>query len=548
MALSISFLILGFVFAAEIVGICRKSYSFEKDSAGERIKHLLFPAAMLLLYIFRKITERFPARSSRDRMLYYENRSGKGEAGLYEERGDKKETKVYECAERKENTAYYEKIYTGEDIGRIKDQCEAGIVSAMLGVLFAASALTLLLHVSGYDKTEYLDSIKRPEQGIEEVEMTAIYDEDSFDLELQVSEVYPKQQQQLQRISETEEHLADYILGRNESLACVKTDLNLRETYTDKSVTVDWSSSDSELVRNDGTVKNQELISDKRVALTATLTCYEEARTVNFTVIVKPASEESAKKAFLIKNLEELMENTQTEEIIPLPDTAAGQDLKFIKKKKESGGKILLLGVVTALLMLPLWYENKRNRLHDRETELMCDYPEVLSKFAILLEAGLVPRAAFERIAGDYEKRSATQKNSGNAQKKRKIKEGSSGENRRKRAIVCMKGKRYVYEEMLRTRNEIRLGKAEAEAYEAFGRRCGNIFYIRFGALLAQNVKKGSRSLVPQLHKEVSESFSERQQAVRKRGEEASMKLLLPMMGMFALVLAIILVPAFLSV
>lgn len=577
MVLIVSSLLFGFILAAEIIGICRKSNTFEKDSSRERITHLLFPAAMLLLYLFRKITDRFGVWKFAESKRSSEGGRGKEQKVFLRKQENKDDTEKDNYPAGKKETGYYEKIYVGEDAGQIKKQCEAEVLSAMLGVLFAVSAVILLLHVSGYYEPEYQSSIKRPEQGTEEVKLTAVYGEECYDLNLKVDEVYPERQQMLKRLSETEEMLAVYMLGSNESLNSVTTDLNLRETYSDKSVTINWSSSDSELVRNDGTVKNEALLLEKEVELTAVLTCYEEVRTVNFTVTVKPVSKESAQKNLLVKNLEELLEETKKEEIVYLPETIEGQDLKFIKTKEDMSGKILLLGIVAALLILPLWYENKRNKLNDRRAELLYDYPEVLSKFAMLLESGLVIRAAFERIAEDYEKRRGVRNNSARKQgnqnteennrknkreaKKRaaknkaeKVKEAKDKaakdkavKRKSKELLVGTKGKRYVYEEMLRTYNEIKLGRAETEAYEAFGRRCGDIYYIRFSALLSQNVKKGSGNLIPQLHKEVSESLIERQQAIRKRGEETSMKLLLPMTGMFALVLAIILVPAFLS-
>ena len=108
--------------------------------------------------------------------------------------------------------------------------------------------------------------------------------------------------------------------------------------------------------------------------------------------------------------------------------------------------------------------------------------------------------------------------------------------------------RRYVYEEMIRTRNEMALGVSETEAYENFGRRCKNMYYIRLASLLCRNVKKGAESIIPALRQEINEAARERQARIRKKGEETGMKLLLPMAGMFALILAVILVPAFMTI
>ena len=71
---------------------------------------------------------------------------------------------------------------------------------------------------------------------------------------------------------------------------------------------------------------------------------------------------------------------------------------------------------------------------------------------------------------------------------------------------------------------------------------------MRLGALLSQNLRKGTKGLNDQLRMESLQSFEERKARARKSGEEAGTKLLLPMFLMLAEVLVIVVVPAFLSV
>ena len=116
---------------------------------------------------------------------------------------------------------------------------------------------------------------------------------------------------------------------------------------------------------------------------------------------------------------------------------------------------------------------------------------------------------------------------------------------------VCHKemwGERYVYEEMRRTCHEMESGITEAESYERFGRRCGVQIYIRLGALLSQNLRKGNRGLTELLRLESVQAFEERKARAKRLGEEAGTRLLLPMFLMLAVVLVIVIVPAFLSV
>ena len=97
------------------------------------------------------------------------------------------------------------------------------------------------------------------------------------------------------------------------------------------------------------------------------------------------------------------------------------------------------------------------------------------------------------------------------------------------------------------TLREMNSGVPEAGAYENFGRRCSLPAYIKLGSLLSQNLKKGSKGLNALLEHEAVLSMEQHKMAVRKLGEKASVKMLLPMILMFGVVLIILMVPAFLS-
>ena len=66
-------------------------------------------------------------------------------------------------------------------------------------------------------------------------------------------------------------------------------------------------------------------------------------------------------------------------------------------------------------------------------------------------------------------------------------------------------------------------------------------------SVLVQNLTKGSAGVLPLLRKEAAEAFCDRREQAKQRGEEAGTKLLLPMAGILIIILAMILVPAFLS-
>ena len=131
----------------------------------------------------------------------------------------------------------------------------------------------------------------------------------------------------------------------------------------------------------------------------------------------------------------------------------------------------------------------------------------------------MTSRGAWEKICNDYTR----------------LKEGQKDKH---------KGTKYAYEEMLKAAAQMNLGKAESEAYEEFANRCRVQAYQRLGSLLSKNLRRGSREITGLLQAEAENAMEDRRQHVRQRGEEIGTKLLLPMFGMFGIVVAIVVVPA----
>ena len=96
--------------------------------------------------------------------------------------------------------------------------------------------------------------------------------------------------------------------------------------------------------------------------------------------------------------------------------------------------------------------------------------------------------------------------------------------------------------------NELKNGRPESECYEAFGRRCESPVYRKFGMLLSQNLRKGTKGLKNLLQREAQEAFEERKNMAKKLGEEAGTKLMIPLFLMLAVVFVIVTVPAFLTI
>lgn len=90
-------------------------------------------------------------------------------------------------------------------------------------------------------------------------------------------------------------------------------------------------------------------------------------------------------------------------------------------------------------------------------------------------------------------------------------------------------------------------GDAGGFAYVRFGKRCGLRCYTRFSGILESSLRTGGSSLRSLLEPEMEEAFKIQADLARRKGEEASTKLLLPMFGMLGIVMVMVTAPAFFS-
>lgn len=199
-----------------------------------------------------------------------------------------------------------------------------------------------------------------------------------------------------------------------------------------------------------------------------------------------------------------------------LPDEWNGKHLEWEQPKDKTGNLLSALGLAAAVAAVIAKKREEQNAQIKRREQMLMDYPGLIMKFTLLVQAGLTARKAFQKIALDYGKREDGKK-------------------------------REAYEEIRVACYEMDSGISEAEAYRRFGERCGQVKYKTLSTLLIQNIQKGSRYLADLLEKESVEAWEERKRKARVLGDTAATKLLLPMVLMLLVVMAVIMLPACLS-
>lgn len=172
-------------------------------------------------------------------------------------------------------------------------------------------------------------------------------------------------------------------------------------------------------------------------------------------------------------------------------------------------GSILIYLVVVAGAGVAYYYygTTTKDKIKKRSDKLISDFSDVVSKLALLVNAGMILREAWEKAA--YSKEGV------------------------------------LYDEMRRSVLEMQNGKAEVDALFTFGQRCMMPEIKKFASTLIQGLVKGNSDLAPMLTQQSKEVWELKKQMVHRRGELASNKLLLPMCLTFVGILIMVIVPVF---
>ena len=199
-----------------------------------------------------------------------------------------------------------------------------------------------------------------------------------------------------------------------------------------------------------------------------------------------------------------------------LPDSIEGHKLHFREKRDQSYLLLPLLGLFSAVLLYLRESLRLRERAKKRELSLLLDYSDLVSKLLLYLGAGLSLRNAFEKISEHYEA----------------LPREDPGKER------ALPGE-------LRTMLlQLKSNVSESEAYRSFARRISLKPYARLIALIEQKRRNGSRNLREALKLEMEDAFECRKNTAKRLGEEASTKLLLPLLLQLGIILLLILFPA----
>lgn len=171
--------------------------------------------------------------------------------------------------------------------------------------------------------------------------------------------------------------------------------------------------------------------------------------------------------------------------------------------------EIMILVILIGFGTLAYYYVSTipEETVKKRTGAILDEFADVVSKLALLVNAGMILREAWEMIAYSAE-----------------------GE---------------LYDEMRLVCENINNGMSEIDAYTEFGTRCTAPEIKKFTSTIIQGVVKGNKELVEMIKMQSREMWNSKQHRVRQQGEKAASKLLIPTCIMFVGVLIMIIVPIF---
>lgn len=171
--------------------------------------------------------------------------------------------------------------------------------------------------------------------------------------------------------------------------------------------------------------------------------------------------------------------------------------------------EIVFITVIAVAVLVYYFDYSTVNHVDERHDELLRDLSAVLSKLVLLVNAGMILKDAWTKVA--------------------------------------YTGDRLLYQEMKIVVEDMENGISLRESFHEFGLRCNVKEINKFVAVLEQNQEKGSGELAKSLRELSDESWNEKKQRTIQQGTLADTKLLIPTGIIFMGILLVIIIPLFIN-
>ena len=422
-------------------------------------------------------------------------------------------------------------LYPGKDadrrirmLGKDKAVWFAGILSVAAIISFPVFIMdhrSLSEPVTGLDRNEY-------GEGGRTVSLKAVT-EDGHDekISVVVNEREYSDEEIEQFSVKLDDELWTDILGDNTDSEHIMYDLDLPKRIDGFPFEISWKTDDPLTMGSRGkiNVKNLQAKDPDDEGLTVRLCAtlkykdYVEDKYGYIILRQRVDATDGSEDAGIVDAIEKSDQSSSAEPKQRLPSEVQGQRVSFYKGDMNRGWAVLVLGLAAACFVTLRKDSKVKEQAEDRRKQMEADHPKIINQYALYYTAGMNPRTIWSGICDRYERDRDMNKS----------------------------GKRYAYEEMILARRMMEEGTEELAAYDRFAERCRTAGFRSFVSMIRQAVTKGNDGLDRMLVEEMEKALRNRNNMVKIAASEAQTKLLFPMLMMLAVVLAIVMIPAFIG-
>ena len=371
-----------------------------------------------------------------------------------------------------------------------------------------------------------IDKIKRPEYDSGNVEVitdaTINHNNNEYTKEV-IIQVEAKEltlEETQQRLEITKESIEEIILGENNSLDNVYKKLRLIGYYAETGVSIQWKSYNPRIVDNNGNIYFESLVEKEDVKLLAIMTINNTSEAIEINLAIDPNSNSIPKEDKVIAALKKAtskLEYSSDLEYVILPSIVEDSEIKWNEKNESKASSLILIMLMLIAFIVSGRYQKINKEIKMRKEQREREFPGFISKFVLLLNSGLIPQYALEKIVIDYNQYRETGK----------IK--------------------VLYDELSSVLNNVNEGNASLSVeLREYARRTKSKEIQRFVTILTENIDTGS-NLVEKLEREADYAWENRKLIAEEKGRLAESKLAFPLGILLVVMLIIIITPAFME-
>ena len=316
--------------------------------------------------------------------------------------------------------------------------------------------------------------------------------------------------------------LKKIMMKNNTSLKQMQTPLNLPDTVDGYPFEITYELAEDGYIRLDGSINEEEQAKLKRgetyrtyIVVTARYGEYRKSKKYEIRIVPKKNISQTNVFYKIQQYLKKEEQENRYSHDIKIPSVY--KDIEITKRQENQGGiSGILILFVTVCIFIPL-----HNYLKLQEEGKKCqeqaerDFPVIVHLLTLYMGAGLSFFSAVKRISQNY-------------QKQRELDDS----------------KKYAFEKMMRMEQQMSNGVSQREACQDWGMQFRTDSYQKLSLILIQSFTKGGREAAMLMEAEEREAFHKRIDRAKKEGEEASTRLLFPMILLLCQVMLLVMYPA----